>query len=113
MIVPLTKITSLYSGDTRKYEFQILENLKPAAYDLTAQTITFTITSPDNPDFVEVVKDIATESWILDNVNKKIKVVIDTGTYLMVVGYYIATIYWAEQEKTLVAFKIYVNPAIL
>lgn len=109
--VPLKEQKSLIYGDKYAYRYQILTAGNPVSDDLNAQTLTLTITANDDDTFVTIEKDVVTEGWVLDNTDKKIQVVVDTATYLMIPGYYTATLYWEDQVRHLVILDIYVNPA--
>ena len=111
MSLPLKEKKSLIYGDTYTYRYQLLAAGNKVSDDLNAQTITLTIISSDNPDFETIEKDIVTEGWVIDNTNKYIKIVIDTETYVMNTGIYTATLVWEDQDRTLIIFDIFVNPA--
>lgn len=111
MSLPLQESKSLIYGDTYTYRYQLLAAGKKVSDDLNAQTITLTIVSEDDDEFVTIEKDIVTEGWVVDNTNKYIKIVINTETYLMTSGLYTATLVWEDQDRTLIVFDIYVNPA--
>lgn len=111
MTLPLRESKSIIYGDTHTYRYQLLVAGNKVSDDLSAQTITLTIVSNDDDDFTPVEKDVVTEGWVVDNTNKYIKIVIDTETYLMVAGSYTATLVWEDQDRTLIIFDIYVNPA--
>jgi hypothetical protein len=110
MSLPLKESKSMIYGDTYTYRYQLLAGGNRVSDDLNAQTITLTIVS-DNPDFETIAKDIVTEGWVVDNTNKYIKVVVNTETYLMTTGIYTATLVWEDQDRTLIIFDIYINPA--
>ena len=104
MSLPISQEIRMPYGDIKTLVFQLLEDNNPVSDDLNAQTITLYIRG--DATFTPIDKDIATESWILDNTLKKFQVVIDTSTYKMVVGSYQAEIEWEDKGASLVYMNI-------
>ena len=115
MSLPLKKDISLIYGDKLPQRFQLLVEDKPITDNLLIQTILFTITSKVGvgfeSNFEPIVKNIVDEGWVLDNTQKIVRVKIDTGEYLMTPGIYMGILRWENEQRTLVVFDIYVNPA--
>lgn len=114
--IPYNKNIKIAYYDTGTYQFQLTEGGSPVSEDLTTQNIKFHLRS--NGTFTPVVKDIVTEGWVVDNVNKIIKMELDTEALGMhpvdtIPGNYYGRIEWVDRKVILVAFTVEVQPQTL
>ena len=115
--VPYNKQVSMAYYDTDTYQFQLLENGEPVSENLTTQIFKFFIRN-GRDEFTDIEKNIVTEGWVVDNVNKIIKVVVNTVTYGMLAfdasqERYFGRLEWIDRKMILVMFTIDVNPQVL